>query len=366
MPANNIITYAETFFDTFDETDFTAVDSLILSSIAYIHIPPKTLDAYNWTGVRLTELFRAEYFPQMFDEVWDPAGVQKLLTAMAANPRFRDMKVMKYTEQFDAVEEKQFAAVTFQLHPDLYYIAFRGTDSTLVGWKEDFNMAFKFPVPAQKSAVRYLTEAAGHCTGELLIGGHSKGGNLAVYSAAYCAPHIQQRIGQIFSHDGPGFLEQVLKSEAFHNISPRIHKTIPQSSIVGMLLEHQEEYQVVKSRAISFMQHDPFSWIIHDRDFYYIEQLSLNARYLDRTLSDWLRSIPENERERFIDSLYSILTTSDVSTFTELRSGWQKNVPAIAHAASQLDTDTKIFLLRTLKELAALSVKNFPEMLKER
>lgn len=362
---HNIISHAETFFETFEETDFTEVDSLMLSCLAYVHIPSSFLQAYGWTGIRLADLFRAEHFSHMFSEVWDPAGLQQLFTAMAASPRFRDILVCGFEEQFDAAREKQFAAVTFRLHRDLNYIAFRGTDNTIIGWKEDFNMAFKSPIPAQSEAVRYVTEAARHCPGELLIGGHSKGGNLAVYSAAFCAPHIQYRIGQIFSHDGPGFLTHVLNSESFHAISPRIHKTIPQSSIVGMLLEQQEEYQVVRSSGISFMQHNPFSWVIEDGDFCYMEQLSLNAQYLDRTLSDWLHTIPENERERFIDSLFSVLNTTDVSTFAELKSGWQKNVPAIAHAAAHLDADTKIFLLRTLKELASFGVKNFPEMMKQ-
>ena len=363
---DNIISYAESFFDTFDETDFSAVDSLILSSIAYMHIPPEIHAAYEWHGIRLQELFRAEHFSYMFGETWDSDGLHDLFTALVSSPRFRDILVKGFEEQFDAVREKQFAAVTFQLTPDLNYIAFRGTDSTLIGWKEDFNMAFQFPVPAQEAAVTYLTKAASHCNGELLTGGHSKGGNLAVCSAAFCSLDIQQRIGQIFSHDGPGFLEHVLNSSSFHAILPRVHKTIPQSSIVGMLLEHQEEYQVIKSKGISFMQHNPLAWLVQDGDFCYMEQLSLNAQYLDRTLSEWLRTVPQHERERFIDALFSVLNTTDVATFDELRSGWQKNVPAIAHAAAHLDTDTKMFLLRTLKELAAFSVKNFPEIMKER
>lgn len=143
------------------------------------------------------------------------------MTALAASPRFRNIQMLGYTEQFDAAEEKQFAAVCFQITPDLCYIAFRGTDSTLVGWKEDFNMAFKCPVPSQKTAVRYLTDAARHCRGKILVGGHSKGGNLAVYAAVKCSEDIQKRIERVYSHDGPGFWQHgpfswIVDNGSFH------------------------------------------------------------------------------------------------------------------------------------------------------
>ncbi len=358
----NIITYAQTAFDTFDSRPFCSVDSLILSSVSYIHLPDVLPSIEGWRGMRLQELFRAEHFEEMFYDIPMAEDNQKLFTALAASPRFRNILVRGYTEQWDMVHEKQFSAMTFQLQADLCYVAYRGTDSTLVGWKEDFNMAFQSPIPSQEEAVRYIEKAASFCSGRLLVGGHSKGGNLAVYASAMCHENIQSRILKVFSHDGPGFLEDTMQSEPFLRIAPRIEKTIPQSSIVGMLLEHQEDSRIIKSKKVSFWQHDQFSWIVEDNDFLHIETLTKDAEFLDRTLSDWLSGLSAEERERFVDSLYSVLNANNITTLGELRLEWQKNIPATLHAVSQLDGDTKKFLFRTLKALVSLGAKNFPEV----
>lgn len=356
---NNIITYTQTHLDTFDIRPFCAVDSLILSSAAYIRFPATLADLENFRGIRLQELYRAEYFGEMFQNIpLFSKEIRELFFALAASPRFRDIRIMGYTEQYDSISEKQFSAVTFQINPQLCYIAFRGTDSSLIGWKEDFNMAFKSPIPSQEEAVRYIEKAAIYCPGKIFTGGHSKGGNLAVYAAAMCRENVKSRIERVFSHDGPGFLEATLQSKEFKQVSSRVEKTLPQSSIIGMLLEHQEQFQIVKSNRTGLLQHDPFSWLVENSDFIYIEKLTKDAKYADRTLTDWLNQISEEDRERFVDSLYSILNANNLTSLEDLRSDWQNAIPASIHAAAHLDGDTKKFLLRTLKELAALSIRN--------
>lgn len=354
----NIITYTQENMDTFDKLPFNSVDSLILSSAAYIHFPEAIPEVENWKGIRLQELYRAEYFDVMFHNIPLREDTRQLFFSLAASPRFRDIRIMGYTEQFDFTCEKQFCAMTFQLEPNLYYIAYRGTDSTLVGWKEDFNMAFRSPIPSQEEAVRYIEKAALYCAGNFLVGGHSKGGNLAVYASAMCRDHTQSRILRIFSHDGPGFLETTLQSNEFQLIAERIEKTIPQSSIVGMLLEHQEDYRIIKSNKIGLLQHDQFTWEVENNDFIFIEKLTKDAAFADRTLTDWLHRLTEEDRERFVDSLYSVLTANNLSTIDDFRSEWQTAIPATFHAISQLDGDTKKFILHTLKQLASVGIKN--------
>lgn len=354
----NIITYTQENLDTFDKLPFNSVDSLILSSAAYIHFPDIIEEVENWKGIRLQELYRAEYFEEMFHNIPLSDDTRQLFFALAASPRFRDIRVMGYTEQFDLNTEKQFSAMTFQVQPDLFYIAYRGTDSTLVGWKEDFNMAFQSPIPSQEEAVRYMEKATLYCTGRILTGGHSKGGNLAVYASAMCRENIQNRITKIYSHDGPGFLETTLQSKEFQRIDSRIEKTIPQSSIVGMLLEHQEAFRIVKSNKSGFMQHDQFTWEIEENDFIYIEQLTKDAKFADKTLTDWLKQLTEDDRERFIDTLYSVLTANNLTSIDDFKADWQTAIPATFHAISQLDGDTKKFILHTLKQLASMGIKN--------
>ena len=363
---NNIITYTQENLDTFDQMPFNSVDSLILSSAAYIHFPDIIPEVGSWKGVRFQELYRAEFFEEMFHNIPLGEDTKNLFFALAASPRFRDIRVMGYTEQFDLVSEKQFSAMTFMVQPDLYYIAFRGTDSTLVGWKEDFNMTFKSPIPSQEEAVRYIEKAALYCSGKILTGGHSKGGNLAVYAAAMCRENIQNRISKIYSHDGPGFLETTLNSREFQSISSRIEKTLPQSAVIGMLLEHRANFEIVKSNTLGLLQHDQFTWEIEGNNFIYIEKLTKNARFTDKTLTDWLNHLTEEERERFVDALYSVLSANNLTSIDDFKADWQTAIPATLHALTQLDGDTKKFILHTLKKLASLGIKNVSMFGKEK
>ena len=355
---NNIITYTRDNLNTFDSLPFNSVDSLILSSAAYFRFPETIPEIINWKGIRFLELYRAEYFQEMFRNVPLTGSARQLFYAMAASPRFRDIRIMGYTDLFDPHTEKQFSAVTFQLQPGLYYIAYRGTDSTLIGWKEDFNMAFQSPIPSQEEAVRYMEKAALYCPGKLLTGGHSKGGNLAVYASAMCRENVQYRIERIFSHDGPGFLEKVLQSREFQKISGRIEKTIPQSSVIGMLLENQEQFHIVRSNKTGLLQHDQYTWELEDYDFIYIESLTKDATYTDKTLTEWLNQISPDDRERFVDALFSILNAHQMNTIGDFRSDWQSAIQASLSAASHLDNDTKKFLRHALSKLAAMGIKN--------
>ncbi len=323
-------------------------------------------DVKNWKGIRLQELFCAEYFEEMFRNIPFGNDTKQLFFAMAASPRFRNIRIMGYTEQADPVAEKQFSAMTFQITPELYYIAFRGTDSTLLGWKEDFNMAYQSPIPSQEEAVRYLEKAALYCSGKLLTGGHSKGGNLAVYASAMCRENIQNRIMKIYSHDGPGFLESTLESLEFQRISSRVEKTLPQSSVIGMMLEHQEDYTIIKSSKMGLLQHDQFTWEIESDHFICIDKLTKDAKFADKTLTDWLNQISEEDRERFVDALYGVLTANNLTSIDDFKADWQTAIPATLHALSQLDGDTKKFILHTLKKLASLGIKNVSMFGKEK
>ena len=174
----SILGYTRTSLDTFDERPFCQVDSLVLSSIAYTFFPKEILPEGDWNGIHFADLLKAECFEQMFHGIWNGKSCLELLIALACSPRFRDILICGYTQKYDAATEKQFSAVTFRLTPDTSYIAFRGTDSSIIGWKEDFNMAFQDPIAGQLEAIRYLHEAASHFPGMLYLGGHSKGGKI--------------------------------------------------------------------------------------------------------------------------------------------------------------------------------------------
>ena len=362
----NIITYVKEQLDSFEVKPLNRVDSLIFSEVAYFHLPRELEKLDGWKGVRLAELFRAECFERMFNGVWDGESCRILLSALAASPRFRDIQVMGYREQTNAADEKQFAAVTFRIAEDLHYAAFRGTDASSVGWKEDFNMAFQYPVPSQKAAAAYLNEASLHCGGRLIAGGHSKGGNLAVYAGANCEKRTRSRIAKIYSHDGPGFAQEVLDSPAFQEVLSRTEKTVPQSSLIGMLFENLEDFTIVKSRGIGLLQHDPYSWITEDGDFVYPDRLAADARYFDRTLNQWIESLSQEERERFVDGLYDLIEENGIESFTEIRDDRKKNITALLHSVTHMDEETRKFMQQSLKELASISLQNIAGIFREK
>ena len=358
----NIISYVEETMATFDEVPLGAVDSLVLSTLAYTCVPEEVAGARGWEGVRLIELLRAEHFGSIYARMWAPKNALRLLKAAAASPRFRNVLVCGYVDELDADAQKQFSATTYRVAPGRAYVAFRGTDNTLVGWKEDFNMAFCCPVPAQEAAARYLDEVAARVPGTLVTGGHSKGGNLAVYSAAKCGDAVRGRVERAYSHDGPGFMEAVLLDPDFVRTAGKVEKTLPQSSIVGMLLEDQENVSVVRSKSVGMLQHDPFTWDVVDGALVLLERIGADARYVDKTLQGWVASMSEEERGRLVDTVYEVINTNGDVTFEEWRADLGKTLPAVARAASRLDRETAGFLTRMLRELALMSVRSLPAL----
>lgn len=346
-------------FSSLAEKPFGSVDSLILSQLAYINfegIVPGPAEVSK--SVRIADCLKAESFTSMLFETRDPKNNKRLLQAVAASPRFRDIRMSSFVSEFDTVSEKQFSAVTYILPESTEYIAFRGTDDTLIGWKEDFNMAFVYPVPSQKRALEYLLDISQRLSGKLIIGGHSKGGNLAVYSALAAPQSVQRRILRIYDHDGPGFKEGVLETEGYLRIEDRIEKTVPQSSIIGMLLEGHKKYTVVESSRFGVMQHDPFSWKVSGDGFVTAEEVSDGAKYMNRTIRDWLNSLSQDEREKFADLLFSVLDAGDAKTFSEITQEWRKNFFAIFTAIRGADPEMKKFIGELVKDFGVLLFHN--------
>ena len=355
----NIVDYAESQMEDFETTKFNLVDSLVLSQFTYIHfnkVVPGLAD--NRAPVKIGEMLKAEHIPHMLHNVRDPKSNYSLLLALGMSPRFRNIRMCCYSDSLNITEQKQFAAVTYLLDDKTAYVAYRGTDSTIVGWKEDFNMAFISPVPAQQEGVSYLDAVAERFPHVLMVGGHSKGGNIAVYSSMECRPDVQDRIAGIYSHDGPGFKDEIFTSEKYAGIKARIHKTLPQSSLVGMLLQHQEDYVVVESKQFWIMQHDPFSWIINNGDFQYTQGLTGGAEHVNTVINQWLSSLDNEKRELFVTTLYSVIESIGVVNFSDFTEDWHGKAFTAMETVKGIDTETKRFVFKTIKSLLALYVKN--------
>lgn len=334
---------------------FNEVDGMILARFAYA-------DFESAASLKSGEASLGEVAQELAAKQTEETDDAALLRALARSERFQSLRLSAYKNRFDAQTQTQFSAITVRLGQGASYLAFRGTDTTLVGWKENFNMAFLCPVPSQREAADYLACAAER-EGRLILGGHSKGGNLAVYAAAMCEPAVRERIEAVYNYDGPGFEASVLRSEGYQQILPRIHTFVPQSSIIGMLLEHQEKITVVHStRANGIQQHDLCSWEVLPRGFLCTEEMTSSSRFIDATVSAWLAEIDFAQRKCVIDTLYGALEQTHAHTLQELSERRFAAVKTVLRAARNFDEETKNAVTKTLRLLMRSAQKELPTL----
>ena len=336
---------------SFDTVQFGEVDSLILSILSYIDytgLVPPSANGEKRPSVLLNvakEFLRAQNgaIPNMGLII--PKETVTLFARSAKTARFGLTRPFAFVNKICDESQKQFCAVSFMLNSTDVFIAFRGTDDTLVGWKENFNMSFMHPVPAQEEAVAYLEEIAKMTDGKIYIGGHSKGGNLAVYSAVKASEAVQNRIAAVYNSDGPGFDAEFIAGEDYCKVKERIHTLVPQSSVVGMLLEHEESYTVVKSRSSGLLQHNGFSWEVMGAGFIKLDSISEESKLIDRSIKNWLAEMSAEERATVVDAIYEAISASGAKTLTELNQDKIK----IVRAWNSLDNDARNQVRRCIK-----------------
>ena len=360
----NLLDYLEWRSDlTFRQSPFNEVDNLLLSELSYLDFSGIVPGPGEGTGVALYEVAEAFFARHPVGEkielgVLLPKELPDILDKMANAPRFRDMRLSCFVDRLDTEHAHQFSAVTIETGDGRLFVAFRGTDDTLAGWREDFYMACMPEVPAQRVAVEYLDLAARqYPRRRLRTGGHSKGGNLAVYAAVFCTPATQRRIEHVWSNDGPGFFDDVLSMPEYRRIADRVTTIIPESSVVGMLLEHDEDCEVVESSQKGMFQHDGFTWEVLGTRFVRSERVSHKSRVNDLVLKEWVRNVPVEKRERFIDTLFDILEASGAITLTDLKEDRAKATEAMVRAMKDMDKETREVLRSAMKILLRSSLK---------
>lgn len=335
----NIHTYIKWRGDLpFSKAPLNEVDNLAFCCLSYIRFQGVFAKSRKKT---MTIKEASELFFTLDEQLYRSEDDLILLQLMADSVRYGNVRISNYVDHIDEEQQKQFSAMTLQFHGQDVYVAFRGTDNTLVGWKEDFNMTFMERIPSQLEAVSYLHTIASKTKGKLYIGGHSKGGNLAVYASAFIDPETQKRILSIYNNDGPGFSETILQHAGYQRIIDRIHSYVPQSSVVGMLLNHEESYQVLKSTQISLWQHDPYSWQIMGPSFQYLDNVDASSRLMDKTMKNWLSSLTIEQRAAFIDAMYEIFHSTNAKSLKELKENKIRNIGILLKAFSSTDPETR-------------------------
>lgn len=361
--AETIVEYIKNYGDyTFAEKPLNHVDSLALCQFCYLKFDGLVpLVTENKRSVTVRQLASDKDFDGLFaDERFEKQN-RALFGAMLHSKRFSGMKMNCYINIVEEEWETQFSAITFLLGDGTMYIAYRGTDETIVGWKEDFNMAFQSPVPGQAYAVKYLNMVMGRLPNRFYLGGHSKGGNLAVYAAMNCPEAEQERIIRIYSMDGPGFRPEVLEKYKYEAVEERIVKILPHSSLVGMLFETTDHYKVVESRTFGLLQHDPFTWLIEGDDFKYVKGLYGSRRFADDTLNEWVRSLDDKQRRIFVDTLYQVVSASKAENLIELTADWKKSMTGIVTAMKEVDGETQKAIKRIIGELFEIAMERLKE-----
>jgi len=365
---SNLLDYLDWRGDlTLAQAPFNEVDNLILAELSFVDFGGIVPGPGEGEGVRLDRAAEAWFARLPAGEhismgVLVPDEIPILLRKMAGCPRFRDMKLSGFVDRLDTERAEQFAALTVETGDGAVYVSFRGTDDTLTGWKEDFHMSFLPEIPAQRRAVDYLRAAAkAYPRRKLRVGGHSKGGNLAVYAAVFCGAAVQRRIVAVWSNDGPGFHENVLAAPEYLRIADRITFIIPKSSVVGMLLEHDEDYVVVDSSQQGLMQHDGFSWVVLGAGFVRLSNVTVSSRINDRALKEWVRKMSLEQRERFVDGMFQVLEASGAVTLTDLKDDKAKTAAAMVRAMKDMDKETRDVLLHAVKLLLSSNLKVLKE-----
>ncbi len=334
---------------TFEERPFNEVDNLIFSTLAYVEM--ENLVSYDDKKAPTIKELSQAYQESGYDQSHMVIVPKHLLLKAAASQRFRNVRVKWYINKIDVQEQLQFSAVTFSFAKNQTYIAFRGTDNTLVGWREDCNLSYLPSTPGQREAVEYLNRAAKLTDDTLIVGGHSKGGNLAVYASAFCDFAIQGRIIQIYSNDGPGFNNAVLNSPEYLSVLFKTTHIITDSSIVGLLLSSKAKKEIIKSSASGFEQHNPYTWNVKGTAFEKAEDLSQASVFMNDTIEKWISELTDENKKLLINSVFDSLESSGATTLNDITNKKWEVYNAVVRAIYQMNFQTKNEIGNSIRKL---------------
>lgn len=349
--------------NTFQDVPFNEVDALVLSQFIYLKLDglvPAMSEKKE--AVYLYELANNLDYEKVFaDERYRKDNVE-LFEAMVESKRFRRMRMNFFSDIVSVLAETQFSALTVFLEEGPTVVIYRGTDETMVGWKEDFNMNFREPVTGQSLSALYLQQVSELLEGGFIVSGHSKGGNFAVYASMNVEDKIQDRIEKVYSFDSPGFRPEILESVDFNKIKDRIIKYLPHSSIFGVLLQSRENYQIVECFSIGVLQHNPYNWQISGNEFKKVDKLDRGSVFLNETYNEWLYGLTDEELHAYSEIWYQIMQEANITTMLEFTKEPGKTLQSLIDAIRETDDETKEMakeLARGLVEVAKENIRYY-------
>ena len=350
---DNLIQYLLEYRDkSFRQVPFSEADALLFAHLSYMKMRGIVPGFHRSDGVSWQQMLKHPQSGQLFDDLIYGKNNRKILHLICSSVRYRNIRTAYYMEWLDEKRETQFSAVTFLLGKNSTFVAYRGTDESLVGWKEDFNMGFMKSVPAQRQALFYLKGVTRYVpSGRLILGGHSKGGNLAVYASAFASEVIQERIRRIYSFDGPGFHPSFYEQDGFQRIEKKYCKIVPEQSLVGLLLTNYHKYRVVRSYRTGMLQHDPLQWKIKNGTFDYRKELYKKSRRISRILNAWVDSLDKEQIVMFVETIYNLMQSAQVKSVYAFLKKPIRILKKIRRTYKKMDKVQKSEFWKVLKKL---------------
>lgn len=354
----NIVDYLKWRGDVpFEISPFNEVDALVLCELVYSPFEGLVPGPGLKEKISIEDLCDRFFLKFSDEELLKRVALTKLapflMREMAHSKRFGGMKIAGFMNEVDAENQSQFSVCTFYVPDGTIFVAFKGTDDSLVGWKEDFNMCFSPGTGGQLKAVKYLNHNLARTMKPIRIGGHSKGGNFAVYGSAFSKTHIKDSIIDIYNFDGPGFIPELLKTPEYKHIVKRIHKFIPEESIIGLLMYTKSKTKVVASTAKGINQHDPMSWQVLKDKFEYKDKVAASSEVIDEIITKWSMQFDYDTRAAFVDVFFASLQSSGATRLSELTSSKVRSVASLTKEIQALDPDNQALVIDVFVKLLA-------------
>ena len=327
---------------SFEQSQFNEVDNLILACFSYVNLDGiSAVTKQKGIGLKkLTKEFMKLHTMKELEADKSFIGLAPfMMMEMAKSVRFGKCVVRNYVNDIVTEAEQQFAAMEIVLEDGTSYVSFRGTDDTIIGWKEDFNLSTGV-VPAQKRAIEYLQKISEHTDGMLRVGGHSKGGNLAIYGSVMCKS-AHEKILEIYSNDGPGFSREFQELPETKEMMPKIIRIIPEYSIIGTLLEHEKEPVIVASSSKGLLQHDGFSWEVQGPALVRRDSLNKTALRFIEILHKWIDGMDMEQKRLLIEDLFATLQASGYENLSEVQSGGLKSLAAMVKRVEKFAPESR-------------------------
>lgn len=251
---------------------------------------------------------------------------ESLLKILGETKRYRNVAISDFTECSDENSSSAFSATTFKFSDRLYYIAYRGTDEKILSFYEDAELAYDFPIAVQLTALKYTKELMKKHKGKYVLGGHSKGGNLAMFSFMFLEEKLKNNVTAVYNNDGPGFPKDIAPVLFTEENCEKIINISPEDSIVGRMLETCGKNIVIKSSAVAVSQHNLFTWITDGYEFERAESFSALSNYVDDSLTSSLETLSPDDLKKTVNAIYSIAKNSGLSTLEDINKSNYGNI----------------------------------------